>query len=118
MTNSNATRIVAFLLCTVSLAAHAQSVAAHAQSPRMTPKKYCVALGKEVDRYIASSHGTNHIVEQGYAKAACKGNDPGDGIPILERKLEESKLPLPPHPASIAEHAARGDGPPKAARTL
>ena len=81
-------------------------VVAQAQSPSMTPQKYCIALGKSVDRYISSDHGANHLGVQGYGKAACKQHDVDDAIPVLEQRLEASKLPLPPHPASVADHVS------------
>jgi hypothetical protein len=77
---------------------------ASAQPPARTPQKYCTALDKSVDRYITSDHGANHLVVPAYGKAACKEHDPADAIPVLERTLEASRLPLPPHPASVALH--------------
>jgi hypothetical protein len=81
--------------------------AARAQSAATAPQKYCAELSRTVDRYIASDHGENHLAVQGYGKAACRESEPGNAIPVLERRLEAAKLPLPPHTASVAEFSAR-----------
>jgi len=71
--------------------------AGHAASAIVTPQQYCTALAQEYDRYIASSHGTNHMGEYAYGEAECKTHEAQLGIPILEKALKAGKLPLPVH---------------------
>jgi hypothetical protein len=95
MKRTQSIRVVAIVLCAVP-------AAALASPPATTPQTYCTALGKAVDRYIASDHGANHLAVQAYGKEACKEHDAGDAVPVLEQRLGASKLPLPSHPASVA----------------
>ncbi|MBS0522423.1 MAG: hypothetical protein JSS04_02215 [Proteobacteria bacterium] len=82
--------------------------AASAQSPAPPQRKYCTALSKEYDRYIASDHGSNHLVGPGYGEAACKQHQAYKSIPVLERTLEASKLRPPAGPAAVAQAAKTG----------
>jgi hypothetical protein len=82
--------------------------AASARSPVPPQRKYCTALSKEYDRYIASDHGANHLVGPGYGEAACKQHHAYDSIPVLERTLEASKLQPTAGPAAVAQAAHAG----------
>jgi hypothetical protein len=89
------THTTLFALCCVLLG---MPLLADAQELRPAPadQKYCTVLSKNYDRYAAShSHNRVPTVEGSYAKAACKQHHPLKGIPILQAKLEDSKVPLP-----------------------
>jgi hypothetical protein len=77
--------------------------AASAQPP-VPQQKYCTALSKEYDRYIASDHGANHLVGPGFGEAACKEHHAYVSIPVLERTLEAAKL----RPPTVAQAAWAG----------
>lgn len=83
--------------------AFAIPMAAGAQSPPLTPQKYCTMLSQEYHRYIDSDHEHNYLAVPGYGEAACKTHHARAAIPPLERALENAKLPLPTTPAAIAE---------------
>lgn len=59
-------------------------------------QQYCNALSEKYDRYVVNTtHTIRPNAEGGYAEAACKQHHPSAGIPILELKLADAKVPLP-----------------------
>lgn len=95
-------RFTLLALCPVLLG---MPLMAHAQEYRPLPadQQYCVALSKAYQRYVVSSTiAPRANAAGGYAKAACKQHQLLAGIPILEAKLENAKVPLPYQPAAQA----------------
>ena len=91
----NMSKSIALLpLCVVLLGASQTS--AQVRRPVLSDQKYCNALSEEYDRYVVNTtHTVRADAEGGYAKAACKQHHPSAGIPILELKLADAKVPLP-----------------------
>ena len=77
-------------------------LAAQAQAKRpMSDSDYCAALSERYIRYVGRSEAGPHSpvrpdVNGGVALAKCKEGDFAAGIPILERKLTNAGVTLPP----------------------
>ncbi len=60
---------------------------------------YCTALIEKYEKYLGSSAGrgraTSDITAE-VAVAKCKAGDTASGIPVLEGRLRDSKITLPP----------------------
>jgi len=75
---------------------------ARAQSPSDTA--YCTELSHLYTRYLGSPEDTERKFqasrdpEARWAMERCRYGDPLAGIPILERKLANGKVTLPPRP--------------------
>ena len=88
-------RSIALLpLCLVLLGA--SQTRAQDRRPILSDQQYCNALSEKYDRYVVNTtHAVRANAEGGYAKAACKQHRPSAGIPILELKLADAKVPVP-----------------------
>ena len=95
-------RSIALLpLCLVLLGA--SQTLAQDRRPIVSDQQYCNALSAKYDRYVVNTtHAVRANAEGGYARAACKQHHPWAGIPILELKLEDAKVPLPYRSAAEA----------------
>lgn len=95
-------RFISLALCPVLLG---MPLMAHAQEYRPLPadQQYCVALSDTYSRYVVATTETPRANAAGaYAKATCKQHQPLAGIPILEAKLDDARVPLPYQPAAEA----------------
>ena len=86
----------------IAVAALALPLAAQAQSgDRLADMNYCAALSEKYVRYVGRSESGPHAnvrpdVNGGVALAKCKQGDTATAIPMLERKLTDAKVELPP----------------------
>src|SRR5579871_1040871 len=69
-------------------------------------KAYCTRLTNVYQHYVGSPDFKaefNRDAIAGAAVAECKEGHPAIGIPVLELKLEDAKMPLPPPPPDLAQ---------------
>ena len=68
-------------------------------SAQTTDADYCKALTQKYETYISNlavgRSGGPGTVDGNVAIAQCKAGDTADGIPVLERKLQDAKVDLP-----------------------
>jgi len=69
-----------------------------AASPQVSAATYCRRLTARYEAFIENMSG--HSMQPGgldgqVAIAQCKSGDTADGIPVLERKLQDAKVGLP-----------------------
>lgn len=76
------------------------SAVSTAASARMDDAAYCQALIKKYYSY-APAHRSEMAggVEVNVAIEQCRTGNPAGGIPVLEKKLRDAKLDLPPRDA-------------------
>jgi hypothetical protein len=90
------------IVTVVLLACVASPLAAQAQGKRpMSDSDYCAALSERYVRYVGRSEAGPHSpvrpdVNGGVALAQCKEGNFATAIPMLERKLTNAKVELPP----------------------
>ena len=76
----------------------------HAQSRRSSPEQqYCEALSDLYMRYVGNPETQPRNVRRNDADAEkalaqCRHGDAAASIPVLERKLVDSRIPLPQRP--------------------
>ncbi len=72
--------------------------AAHAQTQANRDLAYCERLYEMHERYVARIKRFGGTARDGMADAAidrCRNGRFADGIPVLETKLAQAKIPLP-----------------------
>jgi len=78
------------------------AAAAHGQESGSTAdRKYCAALGDLYVRYVGTSEFSPSSMDRTdlegrLALSKCQAGDTAIGIPILERKLRNARVSLPP----------------------
>ena len=88
------TRVLPVLIVLVPALAGAQGLAGE--------QRYCAVLLDKYLRYagVTEYYGTpgklSNDNQAGLAQAKCQSGDTADGIAILERKLRDARLDLPP----------------------
>ena len=70
-------------------------------SAQTTDADYCKALTQKYETYISNmsvgrSAGSGTI-DASVAIAQCKDGNTASGIPVLEKKLRDARIDLPPH---------------------
>jgi hypothetical protein len=69
-------------------------------SAQMSDVDYCKALTQKYETYIANAsigHTTGSpTIDGSVAVAKCKEGNTAAGIPVLERKLRDARIDLPP----------------------
>ena len=70
-------------------------------SAQTTDADYCKALTQKYETYISNlavgRSGGPGTVDGNVAIAQCKDGNTAAGIPVLERKLRDARIDLPPH---------------------
>jgi hypothetical protein len=88
-------------ILTTSLLAGASLVLPFSAFAQSTDAAYCSALTAKYQAYLGSSASGKHsgLDQDATAKLAidqCKAGDTKSGIPVLEGKLKDAKVELPP----------------------
>lgn len=93
-----------YLLASLAIATVVAASTARAQN-RTSPAdlRYCAALGELYMRYVGNPETQPHNVRRNdataeEAMAQCRRGDAAAAIPVLERKLTDNRLTLPPRP--------------------
>ena len=101
---SRKAKVFALICLTTALPIASQARADH----KTAADRYCATLSKEYTRYVGSpdfSSWRDRDVVGAVGVAKCREGDAQTSIPLLERKLLDAKVPLPPAPPGLSAEA-------------